>query len=66
MKFPKTFKENIAKILNEAGFRIHKCHSNIAELEEEDDVSLIETDETYAHQGRYKNNNTWDFLEQAR
>ena len=66
MNSPKTFKENIAKILNEADFKIHKCHSNIAELEEEEDDSQIETDETYAHQGRYKNNNPWEFLKQAR
>ena len=30
----KTFKENIAKIFNEAGFKLHKWHSNFGELEE--------------------------------
>ena len=44
------FKENIVKIFNEAGFKLHKRHSSVAELEEEKDVSRIETDETYAKQ----------------
>ena len=46
----KTSKENIAKIFNEAGFKLHKWHSNVAELEEEKDISQIKTDETYAKQ----------------
>ena len=46
----KKFKENIVKIFDEAGFKLHKRHSNVAELEEEKDVSQIETDETYAKQ----------------
>ena len=46
----KTFKKNVVKTFNEAGFKLHKWHSNIAELEEEGDHSQIETDKTYAKQ----------------
>ena len=46
----KTFKENISKTFNDAGFKLHKQHSNFAELEEEEDVSQIETNETCAKQ----------------
>ena len=46
----KTFKKNIVKIFNETGIKLHKWHSNVAELEKEEDVSQVETDETYAKQ----------------
>ena len=48
MESTKKFKENIVKIFNEAGFKLHKWHSNVAELEKEEDVSQKNTDETYA------------------
>lgn len=32
MDSAKTFKENIIKIFNEAGFKLHKWHFNVAEL----------------------------------
>ena len=44
MESAKKFKEKIAKMFNEAGFKLHKWHSNVAELEEEEGVSQIETD----------------------
>ena len=50
VEFAKALKENIVKIFNEVGVKLHKWHSNVAELEEEKDVSQIETDETYAKQ----------------
>ena len=33
-EFAKIFKEKIVKIFNEAGFKLHKWHSNVAELGE--------------------------------
>ena len=59
----KTFEENIVQIFNEAGFKLHKWHSNVAELEEEDDISEIETDETYAKQQLSKGDREQQFLE---
>ena len=50
MESAKKFKEKIAKMFNGAGFKLHKWHSNVAELEEEEGVSQIETDKTYAKQ----------------
>ena len=50
----KAFKENIVKIFDEAGFKLHKLHSSIAELKEEEDHSQIETDETYSKQQQSK------------
>ena len=50
----KTFKENIVKIFDEAGFKLHKLHSRVAELKEEEDHSQIETDETYSKQQQNK------------
>ena len=50
MESTKKFKKNIVKILNEAGFKLHKLHSNVADLEKEGDVSQKETHETYAKQ----------------
>ena len=49
-EFAKKFKEKIVKTFNEAGFKLHKWHSNVAELEEQEDVSRIETDEKYTKQ----------------
>ena len=31
-------------------YKLNKCHSNVPELEEEEDISQIQTDETYAKQ----------------
>ena len=50
MESAKTFKENIVKTVNEAGFKLHKWHFSVAELEEEEDASQIEIDETYTKQ----------------
>ena len=61
--FCKAFEENIVQIFNEAGFKSHKWHSNVAELEEEDDISEIETDETYAKQQLSKGDREQQFLE---
>ena len=46
----KTFKENIVKIFDGAGFKLHKWQSHLAQLEEEEDTSQMETYETYAKQ----------------
>lgn len=46
----KTFKDKTAKILDGAGFKLHKWHFSVAELEEEEDASQIEIDETYTKQ----------------
>ena len=48
MEPAKKFKENIVKMFNEAG--LHKWRSNVAELQQEENVSQIETDETYVKQ----------------
>ena len=50
MESAKRFKENIVKTVNEAGFKLHKWHFSDTELEEEEDVSQIEIDETYTKQ----------------
>ena len=59
----KTFKKNIVKILTEAGFKLHKWHSIVQELEEEKDVSQKETDETYAKQQLSKGDTQTTILE---
>ena len=54
----KTFKDKTAKILDGAGFKLHKWHFSVAEMKEE---LKIETGE----QGKCKDKNRWNFLEQA-
>ena len=49
----KTFKEKTAKILNGAGFKLHKWHFSVPEMKEE---VKIETGETYAKQQLSKGN----------
>ena len=49
----KTFKDKTAKILDGAGFKLHKWHFSVAEMKEE---LKIETGETYAKQLLSKGN----------
>ena len=58
----KAFKKNIVKIFNGAGFKLHKWSSNVAKLEEEEDISQMETDETYAKQQLSKGDRKTEIL----